>query len=351
MRQLLIFIGLTVLGYVAGLLTNINPIEVEIAGTNAFAPFAAFALTIGLYSSVVGIDLSAIVSRRTTAIIVVTVAVPMQILATGAVMYLIYPVGLSFLIAVAITQIDPLSVDTLLQDKESMSDEAKGLLRIWASFDDPVTVLFGFLILLPLITGTSPATTGFDALGIALYIGLNTVPALLVWLLQRYTKILDNTAVALLLLIGLLTLAFFTQSYLLAAILGLILRPLPDNYLTSTTAILYYIIVFVVGMAIFSHNEDLGVGIRLGAILALVEFFIIQPLTALIVFNGTVNDVFRIAFAQQNGLTTLLMGIAFQTLGIDVLYILLPAIVIVNVLNLVVNRIYSWKESRGLLYS
>ncbi len=350
MRQLLIFITLTVIGYITGIFTNINPIEVQLGGIEIFAPFAGLALVIGLYSSVVGIDLNAIANRKLTAVIVVTIAVPLQILATGAVMYLIYPVGVSFLLAVAMTQIDPLSVDTLLEDKESMSPEAKGLLRIWASFDDPVTVLFGFLILLPLITGTSPSTTGFDTLGVILYVALNTLPALAVWLLQKYTPLFSYRLVGLLVLIGLLTLAFFTQSYLLAAILGLILRPLPDNYLHNTTTLLYYTIVFVVGMAIYSHNQDLADGIRIGAILAIVEFFVIQPLTALIVFNGTVNDVFRIAYAQQNGLTTLLMGIAFQTLGVDVLYILLPGIVIVNILNLTVNKIYSWKEARGYIH-
>lgn len=346
MIQLFIFIALTVVGFITGWYTGINPIDNAI-----FAQFAAFSLTLGLYSSVAGIDLTAVQSRRRIAIIVVTIAVPLQILATGAVMYLIYPVGLSFLLAVAITQIDPLSVDTLLQDKESMSPEAKGLLRIWASFDDPVTVLFGFLILLPLVTGQTAASAGFGSSALLMYIGLNTLPALAVWLLQKNTAVLNNPLISTPLLIALLALAFITQSYLLAALLGLILRPLPDNYLNSTTALLYHIIVFIVGMAMFSHSTDLWVGIRLGTLLAMVEFFVIQPLTAVIVFNGTVNDVFRIAYSQQNGLTTLLMGIAFQTLGQDVLYILLPAIIIVNILNLIVNKIYSWKEARGLIFS
>jgi len=98
-------------------------------------------------------------------------------------------------------------------------------------------------------------------------------------------------------------------------------------------------------MALYSYGVDL----RLGCLLAIVEFFVIQPMTAIIMFNGTASDVFRIAFAQQNGLTTLLMGIGFESAGIRVLPILLPAIIAVNILNLVVNRIYSWKESRGLI--
>ena len=98
-------------------------------------------------------------------------------------------------------------------------------------------------------------------------------------------------------------------------------------------------------MALYSYGVDL----RLGILLAIAEFFVVQPVTALIMFNGTTGDVFRIAYAQQNGLTTLLMGITFESMDIRVLHILLPAIVAVNTFNLVINKIYSWKETRGLI--
>jgi hypothetical protein len=341
MRQLAIFLALTAVGWVAGYFTNINPIE-----ETFFPTFAAFALTLGLYGSVAGIDLEAIRSRRFVAIIVITVAVPLQILVAGGLMYLIYPVGISFLLAVALTQIDPLSVDTLLKDKERMSNEAKGLLRVWASFDDPVTVLFGFLILLPLVTGQTAASAGFGTSELVLYLLLNTIPALLIWLVKRYTAVLDNQIMAIIVLVAVLALAFTTQSYLLAAIVGLLLHPIPNEYLTAVISVFYYFIVFIVGMSIFSYGVDL----RLGFLIAIVEFWVIQPATTLLVFNGKTHDVLRIAFAQQNGLTTLLMGIAFQSLGIPVLHILLPGIVFVNLFNLIVNRIYTYKEQNGLIY-
>ncbi|MCI0398967.1 MAG: cation:proton antiporter [Chloroflexi bacterium] len=337
MKQLLLFLALTLFGVLAGRLAGVNPIS-----QSWFPRFASFALVVGLYGSVVGIDLGAIRRRRRMAILIVTLGVPLQIMATGLVMYLIYPMAISFLLAVAIDQIDPLSVQTLLQDKEKMSDEAKGILRVWAAFDDPVTVLFGFLILVPLLSGER---VGLDLPEYALGLALNLGPAALIWLVYLKTKLLENRTVALVLLAAVLVFAFFTQSYLLAAITGLLLRPLPARGLERLINVLYYIIVFIVGMAIYSYGVDL----RLGILLALVEFFIIQPLSALIAFNGTTGDVFRIAYAQQNGLTTLLMGIAFQSLGFEVLPILLPAIVAVNVCNLVVNKIYSWKERRGLI--
>lgn len=342
MIQLVLFVAFTLVGALVGNLTHVNPIDEPL-----FPIFASFALVVGLYGSVVGIDLRAVAAHKWTAVIVITVAVPIQILASGAVMYLIYPFGVSFLLAVAMTQIDPLSVDTLLQDKDSMSPEAKGLLRIWASFDDPVTVLFGFLLLLPAVAGVTASSAVPNPV---IYVALNLFPALAVWLLKRYTDLFEGRWLSLFTLLALLTLAFFTQSYLLAAILGLLLRPIPDRYFSRLISVLYYTIVFIVGMAMNSYADLLGTGIRLGALLAMVEFFIIQPFTTILVFNGTPNDILRIAFAQQNGLTTLLMGIAFQTLGVPVLHILLPAIVIINLFNLVVNKIYSWKEARGLIH-
>ena len=337
MSQLIFFVIITALGTLVGKWTNINPVEQPI-----FSPFTTFALVVGLYSSVVGIDLGAIRQRRWLAIIVITIAVPVQILASGAVMYLIYPAAISFLLAVAMTQIDPLSVDTLLQDKESMSEEAKGILRVWASFDDPVTVLFGFLILLPLITGQAiEGNAGSMLVGLLANVGV----AVLLWALGKWTKIFESTAVTLAALLLTLTFAFFTQAFLLAAITGLLLRPLPEKYLGNLTAVLYYGIVFVVGMAMYTYGIDL----RLGFLLAVVGYFVIQPLTTILVFSGSAKDLLRIAFAQQNGLTTLLMGIAFQNLGFEVLHILLPAIIITNLFNLLVNKVLSWKEAKGFI--
>jgi hypothetical protein len=259
-------------------------------------------------------------------------------------MYLIYPAAISFLAAVAIDQIDPISTATLLQDKQKMSEDAKGLLRVWSSFDDPVTVIFGFFILLPLVSGKS-AGMGSDVASYLIELAMNLVPALLLWLLHRYTNWLQTRRTALLLMALVLVYAFFTHSYLLAAIAGLLLRPIPERYFSRVIQALFYAIVFVVGMAIYSY----GINLRLGILLAIVEFFVVQPLTAIALFNGTASDVFRLAYAQQNGLTTLLMGIGFESLGIHVLHILLPAIVAVNLFNLAVNKLFSWKEARGLI--
>lgn len=329
-------------GWLAGAASGLDPVTVR-----GFSVFTSVALVIGLYGSVLGIDLDAIRRRKRLAIIIITIAVPLQILATGVVMYLFYPAAISFLLAVAIDQIDPISTATLLQDKHKMSEEAKGILRVWASFDDPVTVLFGFFVLLPLVSGHSLALAGLDATALS-YLGslaLNLIPALLLWLVCRYTPWLHNKPLALGVLAAILLYAFLTNSYLLAAITGLLLRPIPERYFQRAIQVLYYAIVFIVGMAIACYGLDL----RLGVLLAMAEFFIIQPLSAMVLFNGRLSDIVRIAYAQQNGLTTLLMGIAFESLGLRVLHILLPAILAVNLFNLGVNKLFSWKETHGYI--
>ena len=338
MRQILIFIVLSLLGVAAGALSGVDPIRQEF-----FPAFAAFALTLGLYGSVSGIDLLAIRRRIKLAIVIVTLAVPLKILVSGLLLYLIHPLAVSFLLCVAMAQIDPLSVDSLLQDKHTMSKEAKGLLRIWAAFDDPMTVLFGFLVLLPLVTGISvQGSVASYLLGVA----LNVIPAVVLWLIAIKTRLLCNRTVAIPVLIAVLLFAFVTRSSLLAALTGLMLRPIPEKVLQRVVSVFYFAIVFVVGMATYNYGVDL----RLGLLLAIIQFFVVQPATAIFVFRGTAGDLLRIAFAQQNGLTTLLMGIAFQSLGFPVLHVLLPGIVFVNLLNLAVNKVYHWKEERGLVY-
>lgn len=338
MKELLIFIVLTLLGLLIGSYTSINPIEESL-----FPLFTSIALVIGLYSSVSEIDVDVIRSRRWLAVSVVTIAVPVQIIVTGLIMYVINPVVLSFFVAVAITQIDPLSVNTLLQGKDSMSSEAKGILRVWASFDDPVTVLFGFLILLPLLSGVE---SSYDPKTILYGVIFNLLPSAILFLIKKYTKLLQNKHIEIVVVILILILAVYSEAYLSAALIGLLARPFKQSITTNLTAFLYYCVVFLVGMVAYYF----GIELRLGFLLALVAYFVVQPIATFFMFSGTPMDFLRIAFAQQNGLTTLLMGVAFQSLGYDVLPILLPAIVIVNIFNIVVNKLFSIKERSGSIF-
>ena len=377
MRQLFTFIVITLLGvYVGTTVIEFNPLE-----QSWFSPFASAALVIGLYGAVVGIDLQAIRKRWVLATVIVTIGVPLQIIATGALVYLFYPIAISWLLAVAIDQIDPISVDTLLGDKDKMSDEAKGLLRVWASFDDPVTVLFGFLVIVPFVSGVNSGTSlQAFIFGFVLNVFAGLIVALLAFVLRRWGSRQYSIFGTLLLTIS-LVLAFIWEAYLFAAICGLVLRPLAGvsilkpfiNFLSRTNksdeqirkelkneqsdsdnqkdqesyifneinTILFYFITFIVGITL----ANIGVDLRFGLVVAVIEFFVIQPLSAMFLLRELSRDMGRIAFAQQNGLTTLLMGLAFESMGFSVLGILIPAIIFINTFNLIVNRIFTSVEN------
>lgn len=334
MRDLVKFIGLTIIGLALGFATGFNPLQHP-----QFSLFASIALTFGLYTAVAGIDLPALGRYKNTAIFIITAGVPLQIALIAGFMWLIYPHPVSILVAVAIDQIDPLSVSTLLNNKLGMSKEAKALLRVWASFDDPVTVLVGFAFLVPAITGVISGSMSSYLVSLL----LNIVPAIVLYWFSKQKFFTRPVSFVLLGLVFAFTV--WQQTYLLAALCGLFIRPLKNNLMEKVTEYLYYVVIVVVGAAVV----DYGVDLRLGALLALGEFFIVQPLSALLLVKGTTNDIFRLAFAQQNGLTTILMGLVFQVMGFNVLPILLPAILIINTLNLSINALYSWKESHGQL--
>jgi NhaP-type Na+/H+ or K+/H+ antiporter len=327
MKNLTIFVLLTLLGFFLGKIFEVNPIAFE-----HFNIGASIALAFGLYTAVSGIDLSSLGKYKRTAIFIITAGVPIQIFATAAIMYMIYPSPLSILVAVSIDQIDPLSVSTLLNNKLGMSKSAKSLLNIWASFDDPVTVLFGFALLLPLVTKASFSSLEDIFVGIV----INVLPAITIYFI--YGKgLLKSKYIQLALLLLAFIFTVTTQSFLLIALLGLFIKPFTTHTLRKYTTMIYYVISILVGMSLPFYGVDL----RLGFILAIIEFFIVQPISAIIMVKGTANDILRLAFAQQNGLTTLLMGLTFQVLGFNVLPILLPAIVFINFFNLLVNGIYS----------
>lgn len=337
MKYIFYFSTVVTLGLILGVFTGIDPIKLPV-----FEPFSSIALILALYVSVSSINLHYLGKYKRTAIWITTLGVPVQILVTGLIMYAIFPHPVSFLLAAAIDQIDPLSVSALIKDKIGMSIPAKNLLRIWSSFDDPVTVLVGFTLFVPLFTAIN--TTNFLVVYLVNLL-LNITMAGLFFLFYKnfFEKASRHIQIFVLLLSFIF--AFFTNGFLFIALIGLFLRPIPSENYVRLIDFLYFGVLLLVGMS----TVNAGIDLRLGLILALISFFIVQPLSAIIMVNGNTNDIFRLAFAQQNGITTILMGLSFQALGFNVIPILLPAILIINLLNLFVNNYYTWKQKKGYL--
>ena len=223
-----------------------------------------------------------------------------------------------------------------------MSKTAQSVLRIWASFDDPMTVLIGFLVLLPLISGIQGGET-FKNYIIGLLI--NILPAILVIIIKKIQKNPLLRAIEAITNLCMLALAYFLQGFLLAALTGLILRPYDEKKLSKIVRILFFIVVLLIGVDI----AYTGINLRLGLLLAIVAFFLVQPIFALVFTKGTITDLINLMFAQQNGLTTLLMGLGFEAQGYHVLNTLLPAIIIINLMHILINSLYSWKVEKKLI--
>ncbi|WP_462189151.1 cation:proton antiporter domain-containing protein [Frankia sp. CcWB2] len=146
-------------------------------------------LAVGLYGATLGIARAAWADIRRIAL-VVTVGVALKALLIGGVLALALGDPLYLLLGVVVAQIDPLSVATLTSGSR-MSERGQDLLRSWAAFDDPVTVLLTVSLVTavgstfvkdqPAMTpdlGGPSGVSGFFV-GLALNLGLATLTALL----------------------------------------------------------------------------------------------------------------------------------------------------------------------------
>ncbi|ABD13416.1 sodium/proton antiporter, CPA1 family [Frankia casuarinae] len=201
----------------------------NISKVHGYRMAIAVLLAVGLYGATLGIARAAWADIRRI-VLVVTVGVALKALLIGGALALALGDPLYLLLGVVVAQIDPLSVATLTSGSR-MSERGQDLLRSWAAFDDPVTVLLTVSLVTavgstfvkdqPAMTpdlGGPSGVSGFFV-GLALNLGLVTLTALL-W---RGAK--RNATSALALTTGLIMVAAGFFLMLAVAIGGLILRP------------------------------------------------------------------------------------------------------------------------------
>ncbi|MGP3956610.1 hypothetical protein ACTWPT_11470 [Nonomuraea sp. 3N208] len=95
---------------------------------------------IGLYGSTHDIDRAVARAHARLIVAAVTVGVVLKAAFIASVLYLFTGDPLAVMLAVAVAQIDPLSVASVMGDSR-LSPKARTTLAAWASFDDPVTVV------------------------------------------------------------------------------------------------------------------------------------------------------------------------------------------------------------------
>ena len=296
-----------------------------------YEPFTYTLLAIGLYGSVYGIQLEELKNHNRIVIQAVTIGVLLKTLIIGGILYLATRHPAAFLLALTVAQIDPLAVANLLTDDSTyLSDRARTILSAWSSFDDPMTVLLSIYALYFFIPHIGMENLLGTFVPFLLGLAQNLIFAgIAFWLSRQFRE--NNTLLIFLLVICFVTAVSF-KWMLGIAMIGLFLRPrikrLPD--LISAA---FYIAILLLGFLLVNGIDWFnGLVLALAAMLAqiLVGFLLTRGLPTV--------ERFYLAFAQQNGITAMILALLFETELPETVGIVAPAILFINLGYYLINR-------------
>jgi len=289
-------------------------------------------LAFGLYGSVYGIQLEELKNHNRIVIRAVTVGVLLKTLIIGGILFLATRQTAAFLLALTVAQIDPLAVANLLTDDPShLSERARTILSAWSSFDDPMTVLLSIYALYFFL----PHAGSENLLGILapFFISLaqNLLFATLVfWLSRQFQK--SNTLLTLLLVICFVIAVYF-KWMLGIALIGLFLRP-KIGRLPNLITVAYYIAILLLGFLLVN-----GIDWTDGLVLALAALLAQVTVGFLLTRGLSRVERFYLAFAQQNGITAMILALLFETKLSETVSIVAPAILFINLGYYLINQL------------
>ncbi|MEU7999637.1 hypothetical protein AB0B66_00475 [Catellatospora sp. NPDC049111] len=316
---------------------------VRIADATDTTPYllvTAALLAIGLYGSTYGIDVAAARQDRRLIVTAVTVGVMVKAAVIGGSLALAWQDPLFLLLGIVVAQIDPLSVAALLGD-DRLSPRARTVLAAWSSFDDPVTVV---------LTVYAAAVTT-DALGLGIRgeqgvhvadglvayaadLGLNLAFAAVVWLLWRYA-VRDRPRWADALLAIVVAVAVWQFWMLGLALVGLFLRPAwLDRLLPRITQGALYAATVLLGLLLIG-----GIALPEGVTLGLAAFAAQILVGWLLTRNMPAADRLHLAFAQQNGITAIILALRLEAQFAGVVAVVAPAILVTNLTHHAANHL------------
>ncbi|MEU8079868.1 hypothetical protein AB0B31_31015 [Catellatospora citrea] len=316
---------------------------VRIADATDSTPYllaTAALLAIGLYGSTYGIDIAAARQDRRLIVTAVTVGVVVKAAVIGVALALAWQDPLFLLLGIVVAQIDPLSVAALLGD-ERLSPRARTVLAAWSSFDDPITV-----VLTVYAAAVATDALGLDhrgeqgvhvADGLAAYavdLGLNLLFAGLVWLVWRF-GVRDRPRWATALLALAAAVAVWQFLMLGLALVGLFLRPAwLERLLPRITQGALYAATVLLGLLLIG-GIALPQGISLG-----VAAFAAQILVGwLLARNMPPTDRLHLAFAQQNGITAIILALRLEAQFAGVVAVVAPAVLVTNLTHYAANHL------------
>lgn len=346
LQKLFVLIGIAL----AGLACSSLFAGVDLVHSVAYITIAGALLFVGLYMAVFGIDQEEAKKEWRVVLAAVTFGVLCKYLLIFGATYAVTRRWEYAILAMAITQIDPLSIAAISDDNERMSKRSKTVLGAWASFDDPVTAVMTPLImsLTALIAHqdlASDSTTHWMAGGIALAIAVTAFA-----LARRYRSraqktlqfvVLSATAVS----------VVATKVFAWAALLGWFVQPQWLKRGKRADRITYTALIgatFLLGILLAD-----GIDWRGGLVLGVAAFAAQMVATVWVLKVASrigpkvsmhepfsKRDKWHIALAQQNGITAIVLALNLEPFVPNSIAIVASAIVVINLINFVANGIY-----------
>lgn len=344
MLQILFIIFAATFGYVVAILLGTDNLE----GSALYTYLVTSFLAVGLYGSTCGIDLESLKVNRKTVFSAVTLGVFLKIVIIGGTLYYITGEVVSVLLAPILAQIDPLSVVALIGNNQ-LTKRAKTVLISWSSFDDPVTVIIAFYVSSVLLEFSTFATgsfglsslsaSSFDPIPLILNFAYNIGFATIFYLLSKINHVRKSLPVQTILLLVALIMSILFNLMLGIALVGLVIRPhLLRNeievFIQYGVTFSLYAATVLLGMLLIN-----GASIIDGFQLALVTIIAQVIVALLIAFRFSKSDKLRLAFAQQNGVTAIVLSLLFEPSFPGTIATVAPAILIVNVFYILANYI------------
>lgn len=309
--------------------------------------FITALLGFGLYASTSGIVIAEFRKQLRTVVLAVTLGVLAKVALIFGVMFLVFRDPAHLVLAVAVAQIDPLSV-AALRAKSRMSESAKALLAAWASFDDPITVLLTVYITAFALRGGAVGGTGAFAVNLVLNLALAGV-AFMLWTLVRGRVRRAETggravryAVRAVMVVAVLCIGFVAVRHSLLpalALLGLFFRPNLGRWVDGLAEAGMVLAIAAVGLVLAADFSwvQAGAGAVLGAAAFGAQAVVAFALTVPRQWRG---DRVRLALGQQNGLTAIILALLLEPTYPGAIAVVAPAVVAVNLLHTLTNGVY-----------
>jgi hypothetical protein len=291
-------------------------------------------LAVGLYGATFGIDLRQARNDKKIIVTAVTVGVVVKALIIGGTLALAWQNPLFLILGVAVAQIDPLSVASLMNDGR-MSVRARNVLAAWSSFDDPFTVLLSIYAAAVAVNtfglGSAEPSSSSPALLYGLDLGGNLLLAGVAWVIWRFVRgrtAWEYTALALFAVAAVLT------GWMLAiALIGLFARPHRlEHAIGKITQVALFTAAVALGFLLID-GIALWQGISLGILAFVAQMIVSPPLTR----KMPLADRWHLATAQQNGITAIILALTLEIQFDGVVAVVAPAIVTVNLIHAGVN--------------